>query len=130
VPTVKKKRDSRHLPPSPATPGTDDWPPFVTPHSQGCGLSLWIQPRASRDAVCGIQGEALKLSLTAPPVEGRANDHCLAFLAKRLGLPKSSLELIGGQANRAKRVLVRLDQDADPFAIRVLSEKLLTGTEH
>lgn len=90
-------------------------------------LSLWVQPRASRDAVCGIQGEALKLSLTAPPVEGKANDHCLGFLAKRLGLPKSRLELIAGQANRAKRVLVRLDQCADFQVMRALSDKLLAG---
>jgi len=125
---LKKKQNIRPPAPTPASPGDDDLPPFATAHPQGVMLSLWVQPRASRDAVCGIQGDALKLSLTAPPVEGRANDHCLAFLAKRLGLPKSRLELIAGQANRAKRVLVSLDR-SDPAAIRSLIRRLTGQTD-
>jgi len=126
---LKNKPDSRRPTPPPSTPTDDGLPPFVTLHPHGVVLSLWVQPRASRDAVCGIQGEALKVSLTAPPVEGKANDHCLAFLAKRLGLPKSRLELIGGPANRAKRVLVRLDPGRGAQALRALSDKLLAGTD-
>jgi len=57
--------------------------------------------------LAGRHGDALKIKLTAPPIEGAANKLCITFLAKRLELPKSSLEIVSGHTGRTKRILVR-----------------------
>lgn len=65
-------------------------------------LHLWIQPRASRDEVAGVQGEALKIRIAAPPVDGEANAALEQFLAKKLGVPRSAVRLVHGQTGRRK----------------------------
>jgi len=62
--------------------------------------------------ISGIYGDSLKIKLTAPPVEGAANKMCVSFLAKRLGVPKSAVEIISGLSSRKKRILVRYDSDS------------------
>jgi hypothetical protein len=69
-------------------------------------LSVRVQPRASRNEVAGLVGETLKIRLTAPPVEGAANDACLAFLAKLLDLAPSRLAIIQGERSRNKVVRI------------------------
>lgn len=69
-------------------------------------LTLHIQPGAKKTEVAGIHGEALKIRLAAPPVDGKANAALLAFVAERMALPKSRVELVSGQTSRAKRVRV------------------------
>ncbi|MBI5783884.1 MAG: YggU family protein [Rhodocyclales bacterium] len=69
-------------------------------------LSLHIQPGAKRTEVAGVHGEALKVRLGAPPVDGKANDALIAFLAERLGVPKARVVLEAGQSSRSKRVRV------------------------
>jgi uncharacterized protein (TIGR00251 family) len=68
----------------------------------------------------GLKGDALKIRLTAPPVEGAANKMCVEFLAKTLKVKKSDVEIIRGQASRSKKVLVR-------SATRKEIESLLKG---
>jgi len=70
-------------------------------------LRLHVQPRASRNELAGFHGGALKLRLNSPPVDGKANRAVLAFLAKLLGLPNSSLSLVSGQKSRAKQVAIK-----------------------
>lgn len=72
----------------------------------GVVLSLHIQPGAKRTETAGLHGEALKIRLAAPPVDGKANDALIAFLAKTLGVPKACVDLVAGQSSRAKRVRV------------------------
>ncbi len=72
----------------------------------GVVLTLHIQPGAKRTECAGLHGEALKIRLAAPPVDGKANEALVAFLAKALGVPKSRVELVSGEASRAKRVRV------------------------
>jgi hypothetical protein len=75
-------------------------------------LSVRVQPRASRNEVAGLVGETLKLRLTAPPVDGEANDACLAFLAKLLDLSPSRLAIIQGARSRTKVIRITgLTQD-------------------
>ncbi len=74
--------------------------------NDGVVLSLHIQPGAKKTEISGIHGDALKIRLAAPPVDGKANDALLAFLARTLGLPKSRVLLISGQTSRSKRVAV------------------------
>ena len=69
-------------------------------------LSVRVQPRASRNEVAGLVGERLKIRLTAPPVEGEANDACLAFLAKLLDLAPSRLAIIQGARSRTKLIRI------------------------
>ena len=69
-------------------------------------LRLLVQPKASRNEIVGLHNDALKLRLTPPPVEGRANKAVISFLAKRLHLPKSSLTIKSGLQNRNKEILI------------------------
>ncbi len=80
---------------------------WIRETSEGVLISLLIQPRASKNEITGLQGDSLKVRLTAPPVEGAANKMCVAFLAKCLGTSKSTLEIVSGQSSRQKQVLVR-----------------------
>lgn len=70
----------------------------------GVLLTLHIQPGARKTEVVGLHGDALKLRLAAPPVDGKANDALIAFLAKRLDIPRARLTLVSGQTSRRKCV--------------------------
>lgn len=67
-------------------------------------LSLHIQPGAKKTEIAGLHGEALKIRLAVPPVDGKANAALIAFLAKTCGVPKSAVELVSGDTSRTKRV--------------------------
>jgi hypothetical protein len=69
-------------------------------------LSVRVQPRASRNEVTGLVGDMLKIKLTAPPVEGAANEACLDFLAKLLALAPSRLAITQGERSRNKVVRI------------------------
>ena len=72
------------------------------PVAGGCRVSLRVQPGASRNAVSGSYGDAVKIALQAPPVDGRANQALCRLLADWCGIPKSSVELKSGQTGRSK----------------------------
>lgn len=82
---------------------------MVTIHDTPAGASFTVKihPRARKNALSGEIGDALKLSLTAPPVEGRANEACIEFLANLLNLPRSSITIASGQSSRRKVIRVR-----------------------
>lgn len=80
---------------------------YLCPSPEGVRLALLIQPRSSRDEIVGPVGERLKVRLTAPPLEGRANKALVAFLAKRLGIAGSRVTIIKGHRSRQKEVLVQ-----------------------
>jgi uncharacterized protein (TIGR00251 family) len=70
-------------------------------------LNIHVQPRASRDEIAGLHGDALKIRVTSPPVDGRANDHLLRFLAATFGVARGNVELLAGETGRRKRFRVR-----------------------
>ena len=72
----------------------------------GVVLSLHVQPGAKRTEVMGLHGEALKIRLAAPPVEGKANECLVDFVADKLGVPKRQVTLVSGLSSRSKRVAV------------------------
>ncbi len=74
--------------------------------SAGATFAVKVQPRARRDAIAGEVGDALKVALTAPPVEGRANDACIEFFAKLLRVPRSSVTIAAGESSRQKVIRV------------------------
>jgi uncharacterized protein (TIGR00251 family) len=65
-----------------------------------------IHPRARKNAITGELGRALKLSITSPPIDGRANQACIEFFAKLLKVPQSSVTIASGQSSRNKVVRV------------------------
>ena len=73
---------------------------------EGVTFKVMVQPRASKNEIVGLQGDALKVRLTAPPVEGAANRLCVELLAKSLRVRRSDVEIIQGHRSRAKKVLV------------------------
>ena len=83
----------------------------VTEHAEGCVLPVRAQPGARKAGVLGEQNGALKVAVTAPPEDGRANQALVEALREALGLKRSQVELIGGQTSRDKRFLIwRLDE--------------------
>ena len=73
----------------------------------GASFSVKVHPRARKNAVTGAVGDALKVSLTAPPAEGRANQALIEFLAELLQLPRASVTIAAGHSSRNKVVHVR-----------------------
>ena len=76
----------------------------IRTHGDGVSLTLTIMPRAGRDEIAGLAGGSLRVRLKAAPVEGRANEALLAFLAKKLGIPRSALSIVAGASSKHKVV--------------------------
>jgi uncharacterized protein (TIGR00251 family) len=87
--------------------GTDESLEFLEARGNGVLLRVLVQPRASRNELAGIQQGALKVRLTAPPVEGAANLECARFLAKILDVAPSAITLVSGHKSRRKTFLVQ-----------------------
>ncbi|MBL7179254.1 MAG: YggU family protein [Desulfobacterales bacterium] len=104
----------------------------IKENARGIIFKVFVQPRSSKNMIAGLHGDALKIKLKAPPVDGAANKMCIEYLAKCLNLPKSSLEILSGHASRTKRILVRFagKNDASKTEAEQLSRSIaaLTGT--
>jgi uncharacterized protein (TIGR00251 family) len=72
----------------------------------GATFQVKVHPRARKNAITGVLGDALKLALTSPPVEGRANEACIEFIAKFLNVPRSSVTIAAGESSRQKLIRV------------------------
>jgi uncharacterized protein len=72
----------------------------------GATFAVKVHPRAKKNAITGEVGDALKLALTAPPVDGKANEACIEFFAKLLKVPRSSVTIAAGQSSRNKVIRV------------------------
>lgn len=83
------------------------------PEAPGVTLSLRIQPRASKNGISRMEDGSLKVRLTAPPVDGAANEALIACLARALGVSKSSVEILSGHTSREKRVRISGVSEAD-----------------
>jgi len=82
--------------------GMSDAGEFVRDVADGCTVSVRVQPGAKKDAVMGLHGGAVKIALSAPPVDGKANVALIAFVAEKVGLPRARVSLVSGAANRSK----------------------------
>jgi uncharacterized protein (TIGR00251 family) len=69
-------------------------------------FAVKVHPRAKKNAITGQLGDSLKIALTAPPVEGKANQACIEFFAKLLKVPRSSVSIAAGQTSRNKLIRV------------------------
>ncbi len=79
---------------------------MIRPHREGILLEVHLKPRAKKDEILGLHAGAIKISLKAPPVDGKANEALLAFLAKRLGLSRRRLKILSGLTSRRKTVYI------------------------
>ena len=78
----------------------------VSETTNGVIFNIRVIPRASRCELAGIQGDALKVRITAPPVEGAANKECIRFLSDVLGVKKSQVTIIAGHRSKNKKVSI------------------------
>lgn len=85
----------------PAPPGTAPWP-CVSVHGDAVWLAVSVQPNARRTAADGLHDAALRVRLCAPPVDGKANQRLIEWLAGELGLPRRALRLVRGESARRK----------------------------
>ena len=84
---------------------------FFRTDKNGVALALYVQPKASKNRFMGLHGEAVKLAVTAPPTDGKANKAVIDFLASFFKIPKSAVTIKSGQQSRKKRVcLVGISQ--------------------
>ncbi len=74
---------------------------------KGLTFDIQVIPHASRAEIAGVQEGAFKIKVTAPPVEGAANEACIKLLAKELGLKKGQMEISSGAKSRKKTVLIK-----------------------
>jgi len=81
-------------------------------------LTLHVQPRARRTEVAGLHGDAIRVRLAAPPVDGAANDELVRFLAERFGVARRAVRIVAGAT--ARRKVVEIDGVAADDAMRVL----------
>lgn len=79
----------------------------IRPHTNGATVAVRAQPGARKNAVLGEHAGSLKVAVTAPPEDGRANEAILDVLAEALGVKRSHLELVSGHTHRNKVILVR-----------------------
>jgi len=80
--------------------------PLIREAAEAVTFQVKVHPRAKKNEITGELGDALKVSLTAPPVEGRANEACIEFFAKLLRVPRSSVTIGSGQTSRNKVIRV------------------------
>jgi hypothetical protein len=73
---------------------------------EGATFGIKVHPRARKNAITGEIGDVLKLALTTPPVDGKANQACIEFFAKLLKVPRSSITIAAGQTSRNKVIRV------------------------
>jgi|SRR3954469_2709367 uncharacterized protein (TIGR00251 family) len=85
-------------------------------------FSVKLHPRAKKNAITGTVGDALKLSLTAPPVDGKANEACIRFFAELFGIPKANVSIASGATSRTK--IIRVSGVAENLILAALVKYL------
>ena len=102
----------------------------LTETADGIRFQVVVQPKSSRNLIMGLHGEALKIKLKAPPVEGAANRMLVQFVAKALKVPKYKVEIVAGQTSRVKQLLVQYPADPpSPADRRQLRQAILALAE-
>ena len=96
---------------------------FYSESADGITVRVRVIPRASKNEIAGLYGEALKVRLQAPPLDGRANKDLRRFLAKQFDIPPGSVNILSGEKGRSKNVLLR-GCNANEFAAAVKKLKL------
>lgn len=91
--------------------------PFIEVAAEGVILRLQVLPRSSKNQIVGPHGDALKVKLTSPPVDGAANKCCRDYFAKLFRVAKTDVVILGGETSRKKRVLIRGVREVEVLSI-------------
>lgn len=83
-------------------------------------LQVYVQPKASRDAIVGVHGDELKIAITAPPIDGKANQHLSKYLAKQCKVAKSQVNIIRGELGRHKTLSIKQPKLIPPSIAELL----------
>ena len=83
----------------------------ISKSEEGIKITVRVIPNSSRCEICGVLDGALKIKLDVPPVEGKANDKCIRFLSKLLGVPKTSVKIISGETSKSKVIFISGDAE-------------------
>jgi uncharacterized protein (TIGR00251 family) len=86
-------------------------------------ITLRVIPRAANDGIAGVMGDALKVRIQAPPVEGKANAYLVKFLSKHWNIPRSNIEILSGETGRNKRLRISHPTGALRKALEALDER-------
>lgn len=86
----------------------------VIKKSDGVILKIYVQPKSSKNVIVGVHDDSIKIRLTAAPVDNAANEMCVKFLAKQLGVPKKSIEIISGHTGRFKQIFIHAPAGSSP----------------
>jgi len=97
----------------------DETAEFARDVADGCTLSVRLHPGARKNGVGGVHAGAVKISLTSPPVDGRANEALIAFVAELLRVPRGRVNLVSGMTSRSK-VLRVTGKSADEVRVALL----------
>ncbi|MFC0308572.1 DUF167 family protein YggU [Gallibacterium trehalosifermentans] len=89
--------------------------------THGLLLNIYLQPKASKDQIVGLHADELKITITAPPIDGQANAHLIKFLSKQFKVAKSQIALRKGELTRHKQIFI-----TDP---KVIPSEILTLLE-
>ena len=89
---------------------------FATDVADGCMLTVRAHPGARKNGVTGVHADAVKIALTAPPVDGKANEALIAFLADALRLPRARIALVAGVTSRTKTLRIMGKSSAEVAA--------------
>lgn len=84
--------------------------------ANGVLLRIRVQPRASRNEIVGLHGDTVRVRLSAPPVDGQANDELIRFLSQQLHVPRSAVRLVSGASSRSKTIMISGAQLGDVTA--------------
>jgi uncharacterized protein (TIGR00251 family) len=94
---------------------------ILVDHNGYVVIPFWVQPKASKSRIMGLYGDKVKLAITAPPVDGKANKEVCKFVAKLFKLPKTSVTIVAGESSRRKLVAIPIkDKDS-------VIEKIIDG---
>ena len=100
----------------------------ITKTAAGVTLRMRVQPGASKNEIVGVQQDALKIRISAPPVQGKANKVLIQFLAKELGVKKSEIEIVSGHTSRIKTIQIVGEGGEIEKRIQTLAEILEGNT--
>ncbi len=103
---------------------------YMRDEAEGIAFRVFVLPKSSRNIISGLHEDAMKIKITAPPVDGSANKLCIKFLAKCLKVSKSSIEILSGQNGRKKLILLKYPTDSKtPQDKKKLHKKILSLLE-
>lgn len=84
-------------------------------------LKIYLQPKCSKNEIVGPYRDGIKVKVTSPPIEGKANEELIRFLSKQLGIPTSNIEIVKGFRSREKVLKISSTKSLEPLSLYIKS---------